>query len=61
MLEAARRALCEVGVLRNDERMPPFSVRMSGNLVFLVYPRGDPFYAVKVGTQSDSVGSTKAW
>jgi hypothetical protein len=53
MLEAARRALCEVGILGNDERMPPFSVRTSGNLVFLVYPRGDPFFAVKVGTQSD--------
>ena len=53
MLEAARRALCELGILANDERMPPFSVRMSGNLVFLVYPRGDPFYAVKVGTQTD--------
>jgi hypothetical protein len=53
MLEAARRALCEVGILRNDERMPPFSVRMSGNLVFLVYPGGDQFYAVKVGTQTD--------
>jgi hypothetical protein len=53
MLEAARLALCEIGILAKDERMPPFSVRMSGNLVFLVYPGGTRFYAVKVGTQSD--------
>jgi hypothetical protein len=33
--------------------MPPFTVRMSGNLVFLVYPPGGAFYLVKIGLQSD--------
>ena len=53
MLEAARCALCEVGVLRADDPMPPFTVRMSGNLNFLVYPPGGEFYLVKVGLQND--------
>lgn len=53
MLEAARRALCEVGVLRANDPMPPFTVRMSGNLNFLVYPRSGEFYLVKVGLQND--------
>lgn len=53
MLEAARRALCDAGVLRAGDPMPPFSVRMSGNLVFLVYPGGGAFYAVKIGAQTD--------
>lgn len=53
MLEAARCALCEVGVLRANDPMPPFTVRMSGNLNFLVYPPGGEFYLVKVGLQND--------
>lgn len=53
MLEAARGALCEVGVLRANDPMPPFTVRMSGNLNFLVYPPGGEFYLVKVGLQND--------
>ena len=36
MLDAAREALCSAGVLRENDAMPPFTVRMSGNLVFLV-------------------------
>ncbi len=53
MLEAVREALCGTGVLRPDDPMPPFTVRMSGNLVFLVYPPGDAFYLVKIGLHSD--------
>src|SRR5215471_12555636 len=53
MLEAAREALCGAGVLRSDDAMPPFTVRMSGNLVFLVYPPGRDFYLVKIGLHSD--------
>jgi hypothetical protein len=53
MREAARRALCEVGVLKDHEPFPPFTVRMSGNLSFLVYPAGSAFYLVKVGLQND--------
>jgi hypothetical protein len=53
MLEAAREALCGAGVLRPDDAMPPFSVRMSGNLVFLVYPPDGAFYLVKIGLHSD--------
>jgi len=53
MLDAAREALCSAGVLRENDAMPPFTVRMSGNLVFLVYPPGRAFYLVKVGLQSD--------
>ncbi len=53
MREAARRALCEVGVLGEHEPFPPFTVRMSGNLTFLVYPAGSAFYLVKVGLQND--------
>lgn len=53
MLEAARCALCEVGVLRANDPMPPFTVRMSGNLNFLIYPPGSDFYLVKVGLQND--------
>jgi hypothetical protein len=53
MREAARRALCEVGVLKDHEPFPPFTVRMSGNLTFLVYPAGSAFYLVKVGLQND--------
>jgi len=53
MLEAARLALCEVGVLGAGERMPPYSLRMSGNLVFLAYFDPTRFYAIKVGAQSD--------
>jgi hypothetical protein len=55
VIEAARQALCEIGALGAAERMPPFSVRMSGNLVFLVYPKGSKFYLVKVGLQTDLV------
>ncbi len=33
--------------------MPPFTVRMSGNLVFLVYPHDRPCHLVKVGVQGD--------
>ena len=53
MLEAAREALCGAGVLRPGDAMPPFTVRMSGNLVFLVYPPGPAFYLVKIGLHSD--------
>lgn len=53
MREAARLALCELGVLHGDEPMPPFTLRMSGNLTFLVYPAGGEFYLVKVGLQND--------
>jgi hypothetical protein len=53
VLEAARLALCEVGVLQDNEPMPPFTVRMSGNLNFLAYPRTGEFYLVKVGLQND--------
>jgi len=53
MLDVAREALCGVGVLRTSDPMPPFTVRMSGNLVFLVYPPGRDFYLVKVGLQGD--------
>ena len=53
MLEAAREALCGAGVLRASDPMPPFTVRISGNLVFLVYPPGRDFYLVKVGLLSD--------
>ena len=53
MLEAARGALCELGVLQASDPMPPFTVRMSGNLNFLVYPPGGEFYLVKVGLQND--------
>ena len=53
MLEAARLALCDVGVLKADEPMPPFTVRMTGNMSFLVYhPRGD-FHLVKIGLHND--------
>jgi hypothetical protein len=53
MLEAARCALCEVGVLQANDPMPPFTVRMSGNLNFLAYPPSGEFYLVKVGLQND--------
>ncbi len=53
MLEAAREALCEVGVLGHDQPMPPFMARMSGNLALLVYPPGQAFYLVKIGLQSN--------
>ena len=53
MLEAARCALCEVGVLQANDPMPPFTVRMSGNLNFLAYPPGGDFYLVKIGLQND--------
>ena len=33
--------------------MPPFTVRMSGNLSFLVYPPRGEFYLVKLGLQND--------
>ena len=53
MLEAARCALCEVGVLQANDPMPPFTVRMSGNLNFLAYPPSGEFYLVKIGLQND--------
>jgi hypothetical protein len=53
MLEAARCALCEVGVLQANDPMPPFTVRMSGNLNFLCYPPSGEFYLVKIGLQND--------
>jgi hypothetical protein len=33
--------------------MPPFTARMSGDLVILAYPNGSAFYMVKVGLRSD--------
>lgn len=53
MKEAARRALCEIGILGADEPMPPFTVRTRGNLTFLAYLPGREFYLVKVGLQND--------
>jgi len=53
MREAARRALCEVGIIGDDEPMPPSILRISGNLTFLVYPPGKAFYLVKVGLEND--------
>jgi hypothetical protein len=53
VLEAARLALCAAGVLARESRMPPFTARMSGDLVILAYPDGDAFYMVKVGLRSD--------
>jgi hypothetical protein len=53
MLEAARLALCSAGVLPSQSRMPPFTARMSGDLVILAYPEGSAFFLVKVGLRSD--------
>lgn len=33
--------------------MPPFTARMSGDLVILAYPEGSAFYLVKIGLHSD--------
>ena len=52
MLEAARQALCELGIVGRDDPMPPFTARMSGNLSVLVYPPGSDFYLVKIGRPS---------
>jgi phosphotransferase family enzyme len=47
MLTTARAALVELGVLAPTDPLPPMWSRMSGNLILMVYPRGESSYLVK--------------
>jgi len=49
MLDAARQALLDAGLLSPDDPPPHFSVRMSGNIGLLFYLENGEFYLTKVG------------
>jgi len=53
MLSAARGALVAASLIAEDDPLPPFAARMSGNLTLLVYPDARSFYVVKVGVMLD--------
>ena len=49
MLDAARQALVDAGVMSRGDPLPHFAARMSGNLGILFYLENGDFYLVRVG------------